>query len=126
MLLPAPGGPTISKLCPPAAATSRARRAPGCPRTSDRQGTGAASGQGLGTASGSRQMPEAWAATSARLRADNTRKPGTQAACSALPAGRINVAWGALARNAQRDHQRRGDGHEGSGQRQFAGQDQFG
>ncbi|MNV66321.1 hypothetical protein D3C71_1590680 [compost metagenome] len=95
MLLPAPGGPTISKLWPPAAATSRARRAPGCPRTSDRQGIGAASGQGLGSASGSMQTPAAWAATSARLRADSTRKPGTQAACSALPAGRISVASGA-------------------------------
>ncbi|CAB3900893.1 hypothetical protein LMG1860_05341 [Achromobacter denitrificans] len=46
-------------------------------------------------ASGSRQAPAACAATSARLRADNTRRSGTQAACSALPAGRMSVAPGA-------------------------------
>src|SRR5258705_73340 len=36
MVLPAPGGPSISRLCPPAAAISRARLAQTCPRTSER------------------------------------------------------------------------------------------
>lgn len=57
MLLPAPGGPTIKRLWPPAAATSRARRAPGWPRTSDRHGAGGAAGQLAAMASGKRQTP---------------------------------------------------------------------
>ena len=36
MLFPAPGGPIISILCPPAAATSIARRTFSCPRTSEK------------------------------------------------------------------------------------------
>ena len=36
--LPDPGGPIIRRWCPPAAATSSARRARRCPRTSDRSG----------------------------------------------------------------------------------------
>ena len=36
IVLPAPGGPMRSRLCPPAAATSSARRASSCPRTSAR------------------------------------------------------------------------------------------
>ena len=38
IVLPAPGGPTSSRLCPPAAAISSARRASSCPRTSARSG----------------------------------------------------------------------------------------
>ena len=34
IVLPEPGGPVISTLCPPAAAISSARRARACPRTS--------------------------------------------------------------------------------------------
>ena len=62
----------------------------GWPRTSDRQGTGGGSGQGAGTASGRACAPVMCAATSARLRADSTRRPGTQAACSARRAGRAS------------------------------------
>ena len=36
IVLPAPGGPVISRLCPPAAAISMARRATACPRMSAR------------------------------------------------------------------------------------------
>ncbi len=39
MDLPDPGGPIMSKLCPPAAATSSARRALSCPRMSARSGS---------------------------------------------------------------------------------------
>jgi site-specific DNA recombinase len=46
MVLPAPGGPMSNRLCAPAAATSSARRASNCPRTSARSpsltGTGGA------------------------------------------------------------------------------------
>ena len=38
MLLPVPGGPTSTMLCPPAAATISARLAAACPRTSARSG----------------------------------------------------------------------------------------
>src|SRR5581483_1850264 len=40
MVLPAPGEPTIRTLCPPAAATSSARRACACPRTSAKSTSG--------------------------------------------------------------------------------------
>ncbi len=36
MFMPAPGGPIISKLCPPAAATSSARFDDACPFTSEK------------------------------------------------------------------------------------------
>ena len=36
IVLPAPGGPIMRRLCPPADAISSARRAPACPRTSPR------------------------------------------------------------------------------------------
>jgi hypothetical protein len=54
MVLPEPGGPTISRWCRPAAATSRAWRPKGCPRTSARSGM---SGGGGGAA------PAGWPAT---------------------------------------------------------------
>src|SRR3954468_8533363 len=38
IVLPAPGGPIIRRLWPPAAAISSARGASGCPRTSERSG----------------------------------------------------------------------------------------
>ena len=41
IVLPAPGGPTSSRAWPPAAASSSARRASGCPRTSARSASGA-------------------------------------------------------------------------------------
>ena len=40
MVLPEPGGPIISTLCAPAAATSSARLAVVCPRTSRKSGRG--------------------------------------------------------------------------------------
>ena len=48
MLLPAPGGPMKSRLWPPAAAISSARRASACPRTSARSGAAGAAGAGRG------------------------------------------------------------------------------
>ena len=44
MDLPAPGGPTIITLCPPAAAISSARFACSCPRTSEKSGRPSMSG----------------------------------------------------------------------------------
>ena len=49
IVLPAPGGPTSSRLWPPAAAISSARRASGWPRTSARSGCGTgAAGAAIG------------------------------------------------------------------------------
>ena len=46
MDLPVPGGPIISRLCPPAAAISNAKRAVCCPFTSRKSGNGAPSAAG--------------------------------------------------------------------------------
>ena len=56
--LPAPGGPTISRLCPPAAATSSACRRCGCPRRSARSGApgGASRRSGSGSGGAGRQV----------------------------------------------------------------------
>ena len=89
----------------PAAATSSAAAPPaGHARRTGRHGR--RSGQGAGTASGRACAPVMCAATSARLRADSTRRPGTQAP-PARRAGRARV--GLIARHAQRDQQRRRD-----------------
>ena len=45
IVLPAPGGPVRNRWCPPAAATSTARRPAACPTTSPRSGAGGAVGQ---------------------------------------------------------------------------------
>ncbi len=50
--LPAPGGPTISRLCPPAAATSSACRRCGWPRRSARSGAPGAGSRRSGSGSG--------------------------------------------------------------------------
>ena len=50
MVLPAPGGPTSSRLCAPADAISSARRASSCPRTSARSCISPIGGVGAGTA----------------------------------------------------------------------------
>ena len=51
-VLPAPGGPIINRLWPPAAAISRARRATSWPRTSARSGRPAGAGRRLATGRG--------------------------------------------------------------------------
>ena len=89
IVLPEPGGPTMSRLWPPAAAISRARRASAWPRTSERSGPSAAArarrspmGGGVVRAS---SVPSAMASASVRLAAPAT--PGTSAASGALAFG---------------------------------------
>ncbi len=89
IVLPAPGGPTINRLCPPAAATSSALRACACPRISDRSTPAAASVDGAapGSIAGGSHVPRRKPATSASVAAPTTRSDPICAASSALAAG---------------------------------------
>ena len=73
MVLPAPGEPTSSRLCPPAAAISRTRRACACPRTSARstRSAGAVAAGVAAATSGGVQVPRRNPMTS------STRSTGT-------------------------------------------------
>ena len=93
MDLPVPGGPLISRLCPPAAAISNASRAVCCPFTSRKSGRDALSGclTGVNAARGSGAVRFRWAATSFRLPAPYAAISGITAACRAFSAGRMNA-----------------------------------
>ena len=69
--LPVPGGPTSSKLCPPAAAISSARRASAWPRTSAISGPSQvpASSKPPGAAGVIASSPQRWRTTSLAMRA---------------------------------------------------------
>ena len=69
-----PGGPTMSIECPPAAATSSARRAAPCPRTSARSGPGA------------RPPPASSAAASSRT-SDGSARPSRRSTAARRVAG---------------------------------------
>ena len=89
IVLPAPGEPTSRTLWPPAAATSRARRACCWPRTSARSTdvpAAASSPTGGGGSSGV-HVPRRKPTTSARDAAPTTCSPSTWAASRALGAG---------------------------------------
>jgi hypothetical protein len=89
--LPAPGGPLISKLWPPAAATSSARLACAWPLTSARSGYHARVGVG-DTANGARiSRPARWAQTCSRVRAGRMFMPSISAASGALSSGRTKA-----------------------------------
>ncbi len=92
MLLPAPGGPPISREWPPAAAISSTRLAAGWPRICDRQGLCPASSPGGGGAvwRGSRMSPFRCAHSSVRLFTARVSAPA-RAASSPLPAGTTRV-----------------------------------
>ena len=66
MLLPVPGGPISRALCPPAAATSSARRASGWPRTSakSRKLSAACGAYGVCGCGKMGASPERWRTTS--------------------------------------------------------------
>ena len=88
-VLPLPGGPTKSRLWPPAAATSSARLARSCPCTSARSGsTGAAAGISI-AASGrsSAASPRSQASAAPRLSAASAARPGQSAASPRFPRG---------------------------------------
>ena len=89
IVLPAPGGPTMSRLCPPAAAISSARFASCWPRTSARSG---ATGAGLGsrrravTGSGL-QRPCRRSTSAPRSPTGSTSRPSASAASAAFGLG---------------------------------------
>ena len=91
IVLPDPGGPTIRTLCPPAAATSSARLAVVCPRTSPKSGRGSleadAPAAGLGSEGANSSGRLSRLTTSARCLSPNTRTPSTTAASAALLCG---------------------------------------
>ena len=61
IVLPVPGGPASSRLCPPAAASSSARRARSWPRTSARSGGSGSGSSSGGSAGGGRSSPRRYA-----------------------------------------------------------------
>ncbi len=97
MVLPEPGGPIMSTLWPPAAATSSARLAVAWPRTSPKSSATGRTARGARPAGGDggselvRAAP-ADATASARCRTPKTRTPSTTAASAAFSAGTIRFA----------------------------------
>lgn len=88
IVLPAPGAPTNSALCPPAAATSSARRACAWPRTSERSTVWRPSPRGTVRAGGDgRHVPRKNPTTSASDGAPTTSMPSTSAASVAFISG---------------------------------------
>ncbi|OEI69459.1 hypothetical protein Cus16_0063 [Curtobacterium sp. ER1/6] len=91
MVFPAPGGPTNSAWCPPAAAVTRARTPTGFPTTSASSATGDRSGRAGGTRTGSTSTGGSSApASMAAARSESTgwtSTPRTNRASSALPVG---------------------------------------
>ena len=92
MVFPAPGGPVMRMEWPPAAATSRARRAAPCPRTSARSGP-TAPALAARTASTSRRgrslgtRPSSRLTAARRVAGPSTSSPGTSPASAAFPRG---------------------------------------
>ena len=85
---PAPGEPTSSRLCPPAAATSSARRAWCCPRTSARStDRGLPTGVAADLDPGCAPTAAEERTTCSRLDTATTRRPSTCAASTALASG---------------------------------------
>ena len=88
IVLPVPGGPMNSRLCPPAAAISRARRPRSCPRTSERSGPSpradAGGGPGAGTRNPAADNPST---TSRKLGADPTNSPRADETSATFPGG---------------------------------------
>ena len=92
IVLPVPGGPTMSTLWPPAAAISSARLASSCPRTSPKSGPrGSAGGTSRMRGGGSgRQRPRASSTSRRRSGTARTSMPSTRAASEAFSTGTIS------------------------------------
>ncbi len=92
IVFPAPGEPTSSALCPPAAATSSARLACACPRISAKSAVGAGGDSPvvpLGSREPGLQLPRKNPTTSASDGAPITSRSSTSAASVAFAAGTI-------------------------------------
>ena len=87
IVFPVPGGPTSSRWCPPAAATSSARRASSCPTTSARSWDGAAGRAGGGPGRASTGAPSSQASTCPSVAAPYTSIPSTSAASGSAASG---------------------------------------
>ncbi|KAG0764387.1 hypothetical protein G6F22_018233 [Rhizopus arrhizus] len=85
-VLPQPGLPISNRWCPPAAATSNARRACACPRTSARSGSGNGVVSTRSTGGNRRGLPNP-AQHSSSVRATRTSACSANAASAALPGG---------------------------------------
>ena len=117
--LPAPGGPIISRLWPPAAATSSARLALSWPFTSDRQGPcqGVVSAAG-GSGGVSTWVPRKWFISASRSGAASTSIRPAQAASPPCAAGQIRPR--SRVRGAERRRQHAGHRVDPAIQRQLA------
>ena len=88
--LPAPGGPFISRLWPPAAAISRARLAPSWPLMSRRSDIGPAGAATAGCGRAITWLPLKWLASWISERgASTSMSPAAQAASGPVAAGQI-------------------------------------
>ena len=123
--LPAPGGPIISRLWPPAAATSSACRRCGWPRRSARSGAPAGGSRRRSSGSGGsgRHSPATSAGSSARLCSVSTSRPRASAASGPFSDGQHDPLRPFLAGRLG-DRQRPVDPAGAAVERQLAGQRQ--
>ena len=123
IVFPAPGGPTSSRLCPPAEAISSARRASSCPRTSARSATAGARA-GCGTIGAARQRsPDRSARGPHRpARRRQTRPDPRQSRLRAAFGDRQQDAGEAVAPGRGGDRQHAAGGVDRSVERQLAEQ----
>ena len=123
--LPVPGGPIISRLCPPAAAISSARLAPAWPFTSRRSAAaGAAAGAALGARQRQRRRRPA-AATAPPAAGCRAARMSRRAAPAPRPRRclrRQHQVRARVARARQRQRQRAAHRPQLAGQRQLAGE----
>ena len=98
--LPAPGGPTISRLCPPAAAISSARLATSCPFTCLRSGPWPDGSTSPGVGALSRPWPLKWLISASKSGAASTSTDPAQAASLPCAAGQISPSASAPACSA--------------------------
>src|ERR1700683_4919068 len=127
MVLPEPGGPIIKTLWPPAAATSSARLAVVCPRTSRKSGRHSSGESKAGGDEGVGWNLSGWlryATTSERCRMPNTRTPSVTAASAALSAG-THQGGRPLTARADRDRQHAAHRPQRTIERELAHQHMF-
>ncbi len=95
--LPEPGGPTINRLCAPAAATSSARLAASCPLMSARSGNGPSSRGAAGSGGVSTCSPLKWLMSASRVGAARISTSPAQAASPPDASGQISPSPAACA-----------------------------
>ena len=117
--LPAPGGPIINRLWPPAAATSSARLAVSWPLMSARSGS-VSLGSAMPASGRERTwVPRKWLAMAIRLRGLRiAMSPLAQAASGPEAAGQMSPRPSRIGGDRRRQHA--GDRRDGAVQRQFA------